>query len=188
MAKFEGNKCLLNLYRIANFGIVLVALGFIAIGCYLHFKTKLTNFFIMSFICFGSFIFLISLFGFCIKNSLGCLKFYFAILTTLLFFQLATTLTVSIYADKIIKWAGKNHSNNADSAKTFEDLIKQNVTIAIYVAVAFASIQVLFSSKDYAKQCFCAFLGGLLNVYDMLQEQHEGGQRPVQLASHRRNA
>ena len=142
MSGYKGNQCLLLLYRLANFGILLVSLGFIAIGCYLHFKTKLTNFFILSFICFGALIFVISLFGFRVKSSVGCLKFYFAILTFLLLFQLVTSVLVCIYADKIIEWAGDHHSDDAKAAQKFEDLIKQNVKVAVYVSISFAAIQV----------------------------------------------
>jgi len=142
MAKHKGNSCLLFLQRIANIALLIISLGFIFIGGYLIQTIKEVSVFPMIFISIGALEIILAFLAFCKDTSKSALSCYIYSLLALVGVQLVSAVTAVIFKDQIIKWAGENYSSDQKAAQKFEDLIRSDVTLAVYLALAASVVQV----------------------------------------------
>jgi len=138
----KGNSCLLCLQRLSLILLCFVSLGFLGIGLFLLNETKNCGVFELLFIGLGSAEILASIYAICRSRSKGAMLCFVYTMGALIAFQAISSVLGVMYKDDIIAWAGENYSTDSELAKKFEELIKNNVTIALYLAIGASSLQV----------------------------------------------
>mmetsp|Transcript_31989 Transcript_31989/g.28983 ORF Transcript_31989/g.28983 Transcript_31989/m.28983 type:complete len:143 (-) Transcript_31989:405-833(-) len=134
----KGNSCLLCLKRMADLLLIVVSLGWLAIGIYLTLETKDCGLFEMTFIVLGLIEIFLVFYSFCKASSKGAMSCYIYIMTMVVGFQAITAVVAVIFKDKIAEWAAD--SQNTQDYKKLEEEIEKNITWALYAAIGASGV------------------------------------------------
>jgi len=139
----KGNSCLLFLQRISTILLCIVSLCFLAIGIYLTVLTQNPGLFEMVFMILGIAEISMGFYVICKSKSRAAMTCFIWIMSILVGFQFVASIIAYFFKDEILEWAAEKHSTDQKAADEFRQLIEQNVTIALYSAIAASVIQVI---------------------------------------------